>query len=416
MTDSGGTRMQPVEEALRRRFEAAWLAGRPVPIEHCLPAAESPAYDATLEELVHIELEFAWKAWARCRAAPHDPPAEPAAEPAKVEDYLARFPRLAQPEVIRRLLRQEAGVRRRCGDKAFLDEYRIRFPLLVPEGAAGDELLRQSRDAQDIGARETPHSPADAAEQTRFGEFGNYELLDEIGRGGMGVVYRARQLAADRIVALKLVRTERLDALPGETRRVVLDRFSARGPGRGGIEHPNIVSVYEVGEHGGQPFYSMRLVQGRSLDEMLRGGPLAARQAAEYIEHVARAIDEAHRHGILHRDMKPANILVDARTDQAMVVDFGLAKVLAERQELTQRGEVMGTVPYMSPEQATDSSRVTPRSDVYGVGATLYHLLTGRPPFLAPTSLETLQQVLDAEPAPPRRVNPACRGTSRRSA
>jgi len=239
------------------------------------------------------------------------------------------------------------------------------------------------------------------------GRFGNYDLLEEIGRGGMGVVYRARQRAAGRVVALKILRRDRLESLPRDTQASAMDRFRKEAQAAARLEHDHIVTVYEVGEADGQQFFSMQCVEGRTLAEMLREGPIQNRRAAGYLEPVARAVHEAHSRGILHRDLKPQNILVDAKTDRALVADFGLAKLAEGQEQLTRAGEVMGTPSYMSPEQAQNSADVAAATDIYALGATLYHILTGRPPFQAATPVETLRQVIDEEPAPPRQLNPS---------
>jgi len=222
----------------------------------------------------------------------------------------------------------------------------------------------------------------------------------------MGVVYRARQRSANRIVALKLIRPERLADLEPEKRQQWLDRFQAEAQATARLEHEHIVTVYEVGSIDGVPFYSMRHVEGRTLAEIVHDGPLENRRAAAVLEPVARAVDHAHRAGILHRDLKPRNILVDTG-ERPFVMDFGLAKWLGETTHgVTQTGQVFGTPEYMSPEQARDSSRVTAASDVYSLGATLYDLLTGRPPFRAASFAQTLRQVMDEEPVAPRQLNP----------
>ena len=173
------------------------------------------------------------------------------------------------------------------------------------------------------------------------------------------------------------------------------------------LDHDSLVTVFEVGQVEGRPFYSMKYVEGRSLYDILRDGPLENRRVARYLESAARGVEEAHRHGILHRDLKPHNILIDAKTERALVADFGLAKLATFDGGLTAEGDVFGTPAYMSPEQAVDSSRVTTLSDVYSLGATLYHALTGRPPFQAANHLETRAQVIDREPVPPRAFNSA---------
>jgi len=236
---------------------------------------------------------------------------------------------------------------------------------------------------------------------------GDYELLNVVGEGGMGVVFRARQRSADRIVALKVIRPERLAALGPDKARALIERFRHEAQAAARLEHDHIVTVHDVGEADGRPYYSMRYVEGPSLAYLLRDGPLACRRAAGYMEPIASAIDEAHRHGILHRDLKPQNILVDARTDRSLVADFGLVKLTESDEGLTEAGDVVGTPAYMSPEQARDSSRTTALSDVYALGATLYHLITGRPVFQAATAVETLRQVIDVTPVPPRQLNPA---------
>jgi serine/threonine-protein kinase len=397
-----------IDEALRRAFEAAWREGRPEPIERHLPPEEDARYLATLEELVHIELEFTWKSWKDARSdadtiSPADVLTQAEGGPPRVESYLQRFPRLNQPEIILRLLEQEHLVRTRWGDQPSLEEYRKRFPQVVsPDWQPSTLGVR--------GATWAP-PPAGAAQATDQGElprpFGNYELLDEIGRGGMGVVYRARQLAADRLVALKVVRRDYLQSLARDTQASALERFHHEVQATARLEHESIVSVYEVGDVDGEPFYSMRYVEGTSLAEILRDGPIPNKQAAAYLAEVTRAVTQAHQQGILHRDLKPQNILIDAHTDRPLVADFGLAKLLSSKEDLTQSGDVMGSPPYMSPEQARDSSKVTAQTDVYALGATLYHVLTGRPPFHAATALETMLQVTDEEPVPPRQLNPA---------
>jgi WD40 repeat protein/serine/threonine protein kinase len=235
---------------------------------------------------------------------------------------------------------------------------------------------------------------------------GDYELLGVLGKGGMGLVYRARQRSANRIVALKVIRQDQLENRRPEDRREWLERFRTEAQAAARLEHDHIVPVYEVGASEGELFYSMRYVEGRSLSEMHRAGPLSPRRAAAYLEPIARAVHFAHTHGIVHRDLKPSNILVDM-SDRPFVTDFGLAKWVESAGDKTLTGQALGTPPYMSPEQARNAARVGPASDVYSLGATLYDLLTGRPPFQAADPVETLRQIREEEPAPPRRLNPA---------
>ncbi len=228
---------------------------------------------------------------------------------------------------------------------------------------------------------------------------GDYEVLEEIGAGGMGVVYRARQKSLDRLVALKWFRAGRAaDAAD-------LERFRNEARTVADLDHPHIVPVYEVAEHDGQLFFSMKLVAGVSLDRQLGTFAADPRAAARLVATVARAVDHAHQRGVLHRDLKPSNILLD-EAGLPHVTDFGLAKRVADDSGLTQTGQLVGTPSYMAPEQAAGQRQaLTTAADVYGLGAVLYALLTGRPPCHGATVLETLEQVKGRDPEPPRRVN-----------
>ncbi len=231
-------------------------------------------------------------------------------------------------------------------------------------------------------------------------EFGDFELLGEIARGGMGVVYKARQLSLNRVVALKMIIAGEL-AQPSD-----VERFHTEAQAAAGLHHPNIVSIYDVGQHQGRHYLSMEYVQGESLAQLARHSPLSAKRAARYVKQTAEAVHYAHQHGILHRDLKPSNVLIDA-LDQARVMDFGLAKRVEGDGGLTATGQALGTPPYMPPEQVSAKrNRIGPASDVYGLGATLYELLTGRPPFRGETPWDTLCQVCETAPVPPRLLNP----------
>ncbi|TVS15914.1 MAG: serine/threonine protein kinase [Planctomycetaceae bacterium] len=230
--------------------------------------------------------------------------------------------------------------------------------------------------------------------------FAGYELLEEIGRGGMGIVYRARQVGLDREVAVKMILRGPLAS--GVDRQ----RFRVEAEATARLEHPHIVPVYEVGESRAGPYFSMKYIRGRTLSSLLASQPLPPRKAARILAAVARGIDFAHQHGILHRDLKPSNILVDQH-GQPLVTDFGLAKRTSHGSVITQTGDILGTPAYMAPEQAAgDRGQVGPASDVYSLGAILYHMLTGRPPFQAASTVDTLLMVLEQDPVPPRMLNP----------
>lgn len=231
-------------------------------------------------------------------------------------------------------------------------------------------------------------------------QFGDYELLEEIARGGMGVVFKARQKSLNRVVALKMIKSGEL----ADAEEV--HRFHAEAEAAAHLDHPNIVPVYEVGEANGQHFFSMGLVEGESLSDRLKEGPLPPRDAAELIKNIAEAAQYAHEKEIVHRDLKPSNILIDSE-GKPRVTDFGLAKRTDVDSSMTASGQVLGTPSYMPPEQAAGrTDKVGPHSDVYALGAILYCLLTGKPPFQAAHVVETIRQVLNEEPLSPRQLNP----------
>ncbi|MFM9961027.1 MAG: serine/threonine protein kinase [Planctomycetaceae bacterium] len=243
-------------------------------------------------------------------------------------------------------------------------------------------------------------SAATIAESSKLGRIGQYELLSEIARGGMGVVYKARQAGLNRIVALKMTLA---GAIAGEEER---RRFQVEAETAGRLNHPGIVPIYEIGEHDGLPFFSMSFVEGPSLKALLADGPLPPRRAAELLASMADAVEYAHSQGIVHRDLKPQNVLIDTN-GRPHITDFGLARQVATDSNLTATGQVLGTPSFMPPEQAAGRiSDIGPTSDVYSLGATLYCLITGRPPFQAANVIDTLKQVCETEPAPPRLINP----------
>ncbi len=249
--------------------------------------------------------------------------------------------------------------------------------------------------------REQPTLPglAEAGASSLAERFGDYELRGELGRGGMGVVYRAWEPALGRMVALKMVLP---GALPDQAE---VERFRAEAAAAARLHHPHIVSVHHVGACEGRHYFSMDLIEGPSLAQALAQGPLPGREAARHLAVVARAIHHAHEQGVLHRDLKPGNVLLD-RDGRPHVADFGLAKQLRGDKGMTRTGNLLGTPSYMAPEQASGDRDLGPAVDVYGLGALLYELLTARPPFRGETPLDTLLQVLEIDAAPPRLLNP----------
>ena len=231
-------------------------------------------------------------------------------------------------------------------------------------------------------------------------DFGDYELLEQIGRGGQGVVFRARQKSLNRTVALKII------GLGQWATKAHLKRFRLEAEAAARLEHPGIVPIHEVGERDGSCYFSMKFVEGGQLDEVARREPMPIRQAVELIAKVARTVHYAHEHGILHRDIKPGNILLDAKGEPHLT-DFGLARLVESESSVTQTLDVLGTPSYMAPEQAVgNNAAVSSATDVYGLGAVLYQLLTGQPPFAGGTTYETIKLLLDTEPRQPRLLNP----------
>jgi predicted Ser/Thr protein kinase len=245
-------------------------------------------------------------------------------------------------------------------------------------------------------------SSADQPRRTEESEpqpFGKYELLGEIGRGGMGVVYRAHQTDLDRPVALKMILSSRL-ASADDVRR-----FYAEARAAGSLRHPNIVGIHEAGEVHGQHFFAMDFIEGRSLAQELAHGPFDPQRAAECVAAVGRAVQYLHDHNMIHRDLKPSNILL-APDGTPYVTDFGLAKTYGSNATLTQSGLIVGTIGYMSPEQAAGHAPAhSPLSDIYSLGAILFELLTGRPPFQNASPIDTLLEVIESEPPRPRQLN-----------
>lgn len=252
-------------------------------------------------------------------------------------------------------------------------------------------------------ALESGRGEGEGADDSRAGlprPFGAYLLLEQIGRGGMGVVYRARQIGLDRMVAVKLLLGG------GYSSEAAVTRFRLEAAAAARLQHPNIVAIHELGEIDDRPYYAMDLVHGRNLAEHSGGRPLPARQAAELLRVLARAVQHAHEHGVLHRDLKPSNVLIDDE-GRPRITDFGLAKLLGTPEGATVTGQVLGSPSYVAPEQAGGGTGpIGVGSDVYGLGALCYHLLTGRAPFNAASPTETLSLVISADPVRPRLLNP----------
>lgn len=332
-------------------------------------------------------------------------------------DFLRNTPTdLPNAVALRELVRVEISLRAAAGEKIEPSEY---APLeqswiesLIAESKKPlDDQATKSVNAPSANsladddltltvARQVQNHPQDRQSgNSNIGGLDGYEIISEIARGGMGVVYRARQIRLNRSVALKMIRSGEFAG------REEIARFQAEAEAAALLDHPGIVPIFEIGEHDGNPFFSMGLVEGESLSAKLREGPMPSRAAAELVKRISEAVAFAHKAGVIHRDLKPGNVLID-KTGEPKVTDFGLAKNLAGDSELTGTGQILGTPSYMPPEQATgDAAKVNERADVYALGAILYSCLVNRPPFQAPTPMETLKQVLEREPVPPRTLD-----------
>lgn len=282
----------------------------------------------------------------------------------------------------------------RCG--AAIDCY-------APQGLCAGCLLSDGLG----GSQEQPSEPGTASTGAEARYFGDYELLQKVAQGGMGVVHKARELSTGRIVALKVLR---LGTEPGPE---AVKRFQTEVVAAASLQHPNIVAIHDVGQTEGQHFFTMDFVEGPTLSALAQARPIPSRQAVRYVQAIAEAVDYAHERGILHRDLKPSNVLID-EADQPRLTDFGLAKRIDNGQrsaldaQLTLTGQVLGTPNYLPPEQAEGQPRRVGRaSDVYGLGAILYYLLTSRPPFVGDSFEMVLRQVIEQEPVSPRLLNPS---------
>jgi serine/threonine protein kinase/Tfp pilus assembly protein PilF len=290
----------------------------------------------------------------------------------------------------------------KCGSEIPADAPEGGCPGCLLEGGLGFSFHDSTVGIDDPGHLDKPASAATRSERVLrlVGEFGDYELLEEIGRGGQGIVYLARQKSLNRTVAIKVLS-------PGQwASRADLKRFRREAAAAASLDHPNIVPIYDVGERDGSWYFSMKFIEGGQLDEVVSRAPISIRQAAEIIAKLARTVHYAHEHGILHRDIKPGNILLDANGEPHLT-DFGLARLVEAESTTTPMREVMGTPSYMAPEQAAgNNDQLTRETDVYGLGAVLYQLLTSHPPFTADTTYETIRLLVEADPREPRLLNP----------
>jgi serine/threonine protein kinase/tetratricopeptide (TPR) repeat protein len=293
----------------------------------------------------------------------------------------------------------------KCGAKIFDDTTRELCPACLLETGLGlledKSVVPQERDdpGRDDGVQ-APDRKIATRPAKMLGDFGDYELLEEIGRGGQGVVYRAHQKSLNRTVAVKVI------GLGYWATEAHLKRFRREAEAAASLEHPCIVPIYEVGEREGSCYFSMKFVEGGQLDEVMKREPMSIRQASELIAKVARTVHYAHEHGILHRDIKPGNVLLDAN-GEPLLTDFGLARLVETESTVTRTMDVLGTPSYMAPEQAVgNNAAVSSATDVYGLGAVLYQLLTGHAPFAGGTTYETIRLLLDTEPRQPRLWNP----------
>jgi serine/threonine protein kinase len=368
-------------DTVLERFEQSWRDTPPADLDAHLPPPGDPGRPLALVALVQIDQEFRWKQGSGLL----------------VEEYLQRYPELAgDRETVLSLITWEFEMRKRREPGLGISDYLARFP-----GFAGDLAPRLRSIVPG------PLAPA------------GYEVLGELGKGGMGIVYLARQVALDRLVALKVIRQ-----IDGD--ESLRQRFLAEARAAARLRHPHIAQVFEVGEDAGAPFFSMEYCEGGSLDRLLAGAPLPPREAARLVRTLAGAMQHAHAQAVVHRDLKPANVLLASPARQgrekdtpganatglanaaalARIADFGLARRLDEASQ-TQTGQVLGTPSYMAPEQAAgQSGTVGPAADIYALGAVLYECLTGRPPFKAATALETLMQVRCDDPVPIRVLQP----------
>jgi Protein kinase domain len=357
--------------------------------EGIAPPGDRPIFEATLDEQQ--------TRWDR-------------GERPSVEELLAQHPTLqTDADAAVDVIYHEFVIRLARGESPCAEDYLLRFPnwahALMRQFAV-DEALRavdgSTVNAPDLAATTmgAVTAPDGIMPPGAPRAIDGYEILGELGRGGMGIVFKARERRLNRLVAIKTV-SEATFTAPAQLRR-----FLAEAEVIARLKHPNIIPIYAIGEENGRPYFSLELAEGGNLSDRLAKGPITARQAAEMIETLARAVSDAHAAGIIHRDLKPSNVLLSS-DGVPKIGDFGLAKLLGDDSARTISGEVLGTPSYMAPEQAEGRSRdVGPASDIFALGAILYHTLTGRPPFLGASAMETMKLVTSTEAVPPRQQRP----------
>jgi serine/threonine protein kinase/WD40 repeat protein len=400
-------------EGVCNRFEAAWKAGQRPALEEFVRGTVEPERSELLRELLGLVLAY-------CSQSDDRP---------NLEAYLLRFAQdvAVAPAGLREQVPPSPARPDPPNDRETLKAIRARGTVQDPKGT-GPPLPTKAAEAEPPTV--PPQPPAGKASVPGKVTVPGYEILAELGRGGMGVVYKARHTALKRLVALKMI------LAGGYAGAAEVARFRSEAEAVARLQHPGIVQIYEVGEVDGRPFFALEFVEGGSLAEQLDGTPLPARPAAHLVKQLAQAMHAAHQRGIVHRDLKPANVLLQGKAENPnpksearnpksehggrtvsglgfwlsafspKVTDFGLAKKLDEAGQ-TQSGAIMGTPSYMAPEQGGGKSGgIGPAADVYALGAILYELLSGRPPFKAPTPLDTVLQVLSDEPVAPAQLNP----------
>ena len=402
--------LELIDEECRERFESAWIKGNPISIADCLPLDTDPGFLPTLEELVHIDLEFTWQNFKSASVADSD------SNPAKVEAYLDKFHHLQDDQIILRLVEQEMRCRKRADEEVKLDDYSNRFPNLT----VGIQALVTVIDRETQKTGKLLNSNMSIGEQV-----GRYVIADRQGEGGFGLVWQADDPKLGRRIAIKQLSNRLAHNEEQKLRFINEARIAAK------LEHPGVVPVYDVEQSDQQqPYYTMKLVRGKTLEEeihnyrKLKSGTEAAKLAKLRLMNVfiaiCRAMEYSHDNGIIHRDLKPQNVIL-GDYGETIILDWGLAKSVNDDPftkdhvsqtpgeiQMTSPGSVMGTPAYMSPEQATGlTENVDHRSDIYSLGVILFQIMTGELPYRSTTGDEMIAEVLAGNPKKPRDVLPS---------